>query len=302
MMPTDDHEVVEVDIRCPASLSRRAFKQPRRQELNHTMFIVGGWTLNDPICPVEQFCPLENEWRSLVSMIHHRGNVAVCGLLGKIYAVGGYDGVSYKSNVERFDPQTNRWSNDVAPLSGPRSRISVVEMDGYMYDPKMNSWTKQPPMPSRRCGAVAAVLAGRLYVIGGSDGVTAKNTVERYNSLDGTWEMCPAMLTPRENAGGCVYMGRLFVAGGRDDLNLELSTVEKFDPDTQRWSPVKRMRSKRNEMSLIVFNGSLLAVGGCDGITHQKTIEVYSYESNTWSHFGSTKTKHPGGRAVTLSR
>lgn len=35
-------------------------------------------------------------------------------------------------------------------------------------------------------------------------------------------------------------------------------------------------------MSLVVFNGALLAVGGSDGLTNLKTIEVYCQETNTW--------------------
>ncbi|CDQ98340.1 unnamed protein product, partial [Oncorhynchus mykiss] len=38
------------------------------------------------------------------------------------------------------------------------------------------------------------------------------------------------------------------------------------------------------DMSLVVFNGSLLAVGGSDGITNLKTIEVYNHDSNTWRY------------------
>lgn len=36
------------------------------------------------------------------------------------------------------------------------------------------------------------------------------------------------------------------------------------------------------QMSLVVFNGALLAVGGSDGFTHLQTTEVYSHENNTW--------------------
>ncbi|XP_029572234.1 kelch-like protein diablo isoform X3 [Salmo trutta] len=175
------------------SLRRQHSKLPPKEVFNNVMYIVGGWTQEDPSCPVEQFCPLENEWKNMASMINHRGNVAVCGLYGKIYTVGGSDGVTYKSNVDRYDPQTNTWSNDVAPLSSPRSGVCLVEMDGYLYalggydgmvctntvdryNPKMNSWTKQAPMLSKRCGAAAAVMEGQLYVIGGSDEDVPMNT------------------------------------------------------------------------------------------------------------------------------
>lgn len=53
----------------------------------------------------------------------------------------------------RYSPDTDSWSTDVAPLSSPRSGVCLVEMDGY------------------------------LYAIGGHDGITAMNTVERYDGL-----------------------------------------------------------------------------------------------------------------------
>uniref|UniRef100_A0A3B4VIJ4 Si:ch73-29c22.1 n=1 Tax=Seriola dumerili TaxID=41447 RepID=A0A3B4VIJ4_SERDU len=272
----------------------------------------GGWTRDDPSCLVEQFCPEYNEWRTAARMVNNRGSVAVGSLDGKIYTVGGEDNVRCYSSVE-YSPDTDSWSTDVAPLSSPRSGVCLVAMDGYLfaigghdgitamntveYDPKMNMWSKQAAMLTRRTGAVAAVLGGHLYVIGGNDGDMALRS-ERYSPVDGTWSICAHMLSPRENAGCTVYLGHIYVAGGKDELNLELCAAERFDPDTMRWSPVKCMRNKR-QTSLVVFNGALLAVGGSDGVTNLKTIEVYSHETNTW-HFGSMKSKHPGGRVALL--
>lgn len=50
----------------------------------------------------------------------------------------------------RYNPNTNVWSSEVASLSGPRSGVCVVEMDGLMY------------------------------ALGGFDGMTCTNIVERY--------------------------------------------------------------------------------------------------------------------------
>ncbi|XP_047447188.1 kelch-like protein 20 isoform X2 [Mugil cephalus] len=303
--------------RRPLSLLKRLSRRPQKDVFNDMMFMVGGWTQDDPSCLVEQFCPDYNEWRNAARMVKQRGHLAVGTLGGDIYTVGGEDSVRCYSSVERYSPDTDSWSTDVAPLSGPRSGVCLVAMDGYLYaigghdgiaamntveryDPKMNTWSKQPPMLTRRSRAVAAVLQGHLYVMGGNDGDMALNSVERYSPVDGTWSVCAHMLSPRENAGCAVYLGHIYVAGGRDELSLELCAAERFDPETMRWTPVKRMRSKRDDASLVVFNGALLAVGGFDGITNLKTVELYSHETNTWRHFGSMKNKHPGGRVAVL--
>ncbi|XP_077570918.1 uncharacterized protein LOC144195272 [Stigmatopora nigra] len=281
------------------------------------MFMVGGWTKDDHSCLVEQFCPEFNEWKSAARLLKQRGQVAVGAVDGEMYALGGEDGVQCCSSVERYDPDTDSWSADVAPLSSPRSGVCVATMDGYLYaigghdgiaaintveryDPKMNAWTKLAPMLTRRARAAAAVLGDHLYVMGGNDGVRAVNSVEKYNPEDGSWSMCGHMSTPRENAGCAVYLGHVYVAGGRDDLGLSLCSAERLDPDAVRWMPVKCMRSKRDHVSLVVFNGTLLAAGGTDGVSDLKTIELYNSESNTWRHFGSMKSKHPGGRVAVL--
>jgi kelch-like protein 20 len=77
----------------------------------------------------------------------------------------------------------------------------------------------------------------------------------------------------------CEYIDAV---GGRDD-STELSTVERFDPKTNQWSPVMAMNSKRSEVGLInkkkennwliffclqvgiaVVNNNLMAIGGFD--------------------------------------
>ncbi|CAF4909084.1 unnamed protein product, partial [Rotaria sp. Silwood2] len=66
-----------------------------------------------------------------------------------LYAIGGHDGVSYLNSVERFDPQTNQWSNDIAPTSSCRTSVGV------------------------------AVLDGCLLAVGGQDGISCLNLVEK---------------------------------------------------------------------------------------------------------------------------
>jgi len=44
---------------------------------------------------------------------------------GPLYAVGGHDGWSYLSSVERYDPETEVWTH-VASMSAPRSTLGVA--------------------------------------------------------------------------------------------------------------------------------------------------------------------------------
>lgn len=56
---------------------------------------------------------------------------------------------AFPPSVGRYDPKTNQWSSDVAPTSTCRTSVGV------------------------------AVLGGYLYAVGGQDGVSCLNIVER---------------------------------------------------------------------------------------------------------------------------
>lgn len=54
--------------------------------------------------------------------------VGVAVLEGPMYAVGGHDGWSYLSTVERWDPQARQWSF-VASMATPRSTVGVAVLN-----------------------------------------------------------------------------------------------------------------------------------------------------------------------------
>ena len=85
----------------------------------------------------------------------------------------------------------------------------------------------------------------------------------------------------------------LFPVGGRDD-STELSSAECFDPETNQWSPVVAMNSRRSGVGLAVVNSQLLAVGGFDGTTYLKTIEVLD-SNNQWRMYGGMNYRRLGG-------
>lgn len=54
--------------------------------------------------------------------------------------------------------------------------ISSVER----YDPQGSEWRMVAPMSKRRCGVGVAVLNDLLYAVGGHDGQSYLNSIERY--------------------------------------------------------------------------------------------------------------------------
>lgn len=57
-------------------------------------------------------------------------------------------------------------------------------------------------MLTRRAGAAAAVVVGRLYLCGGYDGAQNLAECERFDPHSRTWELLPALSCRRGYAAG----------------------------------------------------------------------------------------------------
>jgi hypothetical protein len=128
-----------------------------------------------------------------------RDGLAVGVVNGILYAVGGFNGSSYVSTVEAYDPVTN-------------------------------TWTTKAPMPTARYLLAAGVVNGVLYAVGGFNG-SSLSTVEAYNPATNTWTTDAPMPTKRDSLAASVVNAVLYAAGGIDRTTFTfLSTVEAFTP------------------------------------------------------------------------
>ncbi|CAF4731825.1 unnamed protein product, partial [Rotaria sp. Silwood2] len=129
-----------------------------------------------------------------------------------------------------FDPQTNQWSNDIAPTSSFRTSVGVAVLDGCLfavggqdgisclnlvqkvniYDPSVQRWFRVALMGTKRLGVAVAVLDGYLYAIGGSDRQSPLSTVERYDPKANKWLSVASMNTRRKHLGCTVYNGYIY--------------------------------------------------------------------------------------------
>ncbi|GMS98580.1 hypothetical protein PENTCL1PPCAC_20755, partial [Pristionchus entomophagus] len=250
-------------------LERSKMQGPRyraRKPLKYgeVLYAVGGWCSGDAIASVEMLDPSKQmpQWRPVEPMQKRRCGVGVAVLDGLLYAVGGHDGQSYLNSIERFDPVTNKWSDDVAPTSTCRTSVGVGVLDGYLfavggqdgvsclnvverYDAYRNEWSRVASMSTRRLGVSVAVLNGCLYAVGGSDGHSPLNTVEKFDPRTNKWYTVRSMHTRRKHLGSAVYGGELYAVGGRDDMT-ELSSAERYDPAADDWVPVVAMNQRRS--------------------------------------------------------
>lgn len=132
-------------------------------------------------------------------------------------------------------------------------------------------------MTTRRLGVAVAVLGGYLYAIGGSDGQSPLNTVERYDPRQNKWSQVSPMSTRRKHLGCAVFNNLIYAVGGRDDC-MELSSAERYNPHTNSWSPIVAMTSRRSGVSILLHFGNLQITICC--VEHYKLSEKYKYAPN----------------------
>ncbi|CAB3407173.1 unnamed protein product [Caenorhabditis bovis] len=167
-----------------------------------------------------------------------------------------------------------------------------------MMDPNRSgcAWSCVAPMSKRRCGVGVAVLDQLLYAIGGHDGLSYLNSIERYDPVTNKWscDVAPTA-TCRTSVGVAACNGYLYAVGGQDGDSC-LDVVERYDPQRNEWTKVARMATRRLGVSVSVLNGCLYAVGGSNGPSPLSTVERYDPRVGKWEEVRSmlTKRKHLG--------
>jgi N-acetylneuraminic acid mutarotase len=157
------------------------------------------------------------------------------------------------------------------------------------------SWRRLPPLPEARAAGGAAVVAGRLYVVGGvvARGKLARDTLV-YDRSTGRWSRVDGS-TPREHLGVAALGGRIYAVGGRSagfDTNLDL--VEELRPATGAWRELPPVPDRRGGTALAAARGRLVSVGGEEpGGT---IAEVYAYEAarRRWQRLADLPTPRHG--------
>ena len=178
-------------------------------------------------------------WQTVTKIPEPRAGAAAVELDGEIYVIGGRS-------------QTSRATNSV-----------------FLYDPESNTWSDGDDAPAalknERTNAAAAVLDGKIYVIGGrGQGGEVLQSVEVYAPELDEWLDFPDTKRQREGAAAIVLSGNLFVIGGSDQGERALDTVERFDVENDRWDEISEWRLDRPRVSsaAAALNETVYIFGG----------------------------------------
>ncbi len=161
-----------------------------------------------------------------------------------------------------------------------------------LYNINTNSWSTGgvAPLPARADAASGDTThGGFLYVIGGGNSGVALSDLQRYDPVLDAWTTLMPMNTARAGAAAAVIDDGIFVIGGRQSTGGPcsggpyLTTVEKYDIDTDTWSPVAPLPSARSDLAAVAHGGKIYVFGGCSDTGVTREVDMYDPQTNTWT-------------------
>lgn len=265
-----------------------------------------------------------DRWKPLAKSKLARTEVGAARIGRSIYVVGGFERRSGRTTaaVERYDISAGRWTRvrsmpvalNHAAAAAWHDRLYVVggyaDPDGLSkeralllrYDPKTNRWKRLARAPSARGALAAAVVADRLYAVGGARGGQALATLEVYDLRKNRWTTGPPMAVPREHLAAAATSGSVYALAGRAAGQGNFATVERFDVRAGTWERMPDMAKPRGGIAAAVVAGDVIVFGGEKGAATIREVERFDTASRRWSPLPDMRTPRHGLGGVARGR
>merc|ERR1719464_1540008 len=233
-----------------------------------------------------------------------------------IVSVGGEDDKVVLRSVEYWDPCTNVWKQLAAlPFAVSKHGLVVsgqnkMYMSGgeypdgsasqafWRFDPVLDIWQEMASMQTPRSELGLAMLDGHVFAVGGWEGSSRLDSVERYDPDTNVWTPVASlkmaewtevagMLIPRSGSAACLLGGFIYVIGGWHASTENTNKVERYDIQKNIWNFVSPMIERRYRPGVAVLGGKIYVLGGEEGWDHyHDTIECYDPVADKWELVG----------------
>ncbi|KAG7281508.1 hypothetical protein CRUP_007542 [Coryphaenoides rupestris] len=152
-----------------------------------------------------------------------------------------------------------------------------------LYDAHRQAWIQLQPMSTARISHGVVTAGGFLFVIGGMD--EHKNILdsgEKYDPDTNTWSPIPTMMQARQNFGVVELDGMIYVLGG-ENKEMELLTVEVFNPYLKTWRMQTSMTMVRKIGCYATMNKKIYAMGGGSYGKLYDSVECFDPRTQQWT-------------------
>lgn len=255
----------------------------------HRLIVIGG---RDDSYKLLSSCEIYDdrtkEWTYLPNAMPNAiYGCAAVSIDGKVYVIGGRTDVrSCLSQLLVLDLGTGEWEQ-LPPMKNKRTLCAAVAVGRFIYvfggykvseygvgffasaecyNVDTRNWEGLPQMSTKRYGCAAAVVGGKIHVVGGWNGETRLATVEVFDVESKTWDTTssvPNMSTPRTGCAAVALGQFLVVNGGYDNDDNLLSSVEVYEIGTRYWKKLpKKMSTPRAYFGAAILGEDQLVIAG----------------------------------------
>ena len=255
-----------------------------------------------PDPPTPDTVEVGGTWRQTVRLPEPLVEPAAAYWNERVWVVGGIDSVGATlDQVLSLDPEAGGWRQE-PPLPGRRNHLSLVTLGDSLFAlggatstvedaggtpgyrtfsnvwvlaPGATAWEARPGMPLPRAAGGAAVVDGKIHVVGGFTGsiLTAADwsdwrghlaqDTHVYDPSSGSWSLFSTIPTVRDHLGVVALEGFVYAVGGRRLMIGETVTInEGLDPAGGEWDVSLAAVAGRGGAGVTTLDGCIHVIGG----------------------------------------
>lgn len=179
---------------------------------------------------------------------------------------------------------------DYETIKGAFNDRFIAEETGVETEPATGTrWETMQPMLTARSEIGAAVIDGKIYVVGGIDAYARTlRSMEIYDIATDTWSNGPPMPQALHHPAVTTDGEKLYVLGGLIGISFDtVDTAYQYDPATSQWSELPRLGDFRGAGAGAHLEGQVYLIGGVDLTGPTNGILRYDIASKTWGNAAS---------------
>lgn len=220
-------------------------------------------------------------------------------------------------------PIESGWSNAPAVGTGAIQEVAVVALNGSIYvlggfdnqtrvvhrvsrfDPATGAWTAVADLPARMHHANAAVVDGRIWVLGFLGGLDFGADPRGFIYDPGSDEWTPGPSMPegfgRGAAGTVAIDGTIYIVGGLSSRAV-YPFVHAYDTVAEEWTRLPDLPTERDHMAIGAVNGQIVVAGGRAGAigSHVDRVDIFDPAVGEWTTGAAMPTSRGGGAAAVV--
>jgi N-acetylneuraminic acid mutarotase len=143
------------------------------------------------------------------------------------------------------------------------SGTGTAKAEVHIYNTLTKVWSTGASLPAVRNRYGAALMDGKIYVMGGRGAADAvASTTYIYNIAANTWSTGGALKTARSDHCAAAANGKLYVVGGWTGAYSTLKSVEVSTNNGASWSLTTDIPEERGDVSCAASGNKVFVIGG----------------------------------------